>query len=45
MLISPGAIDVAGCFICARECDFRALDSDSLLKILSDTCYRLRDRD
>lgn len=35
-LVSPGAIDMAGLVITPRECDFRSIEADEVLAILSE---------
>lgn len=37
MLISPGAIDVGGAIVCCRRCDYDAMDSAALRRILEET--------
>jgi len=40
-MISPGAIDILGSIVVAREEDFRRLDGETLEKILHETTYFL----
>lgn len=41
LMISPGAIDILGSIVVAREEDFRRLDGETLEKILHETTYFL----
>lgn len=41
MLISPGAIDVAGMLVCCRRADYAAIDSSLIRKIFDQTTYTI----
>ena len=39
MVVSPGAVDVAGLIILPRQEDFEKIDREIILKIFQEVCY------